>query len=401
MASVERNSWTAGGVVAKMSRPRMSNGECPSFDDATYERLAAESLRRRRESTECSSDGSGCLWAGVGALVRGVCGGSDAPDFSGSSSRHKLMDGQQTIPFGVDSDEALKKSPAEEEEDEEDVQPSATPRRRIMSPLYRAEVASTQSLASMTSSDATDFEESEASERRADSQERRVLFGLDRNVEYYIASLTDMSWRTRRDCYWQPEEYAAMSQSRLWLERAVLQTGGRVKIEGESRRGLGLVCEPETRIARASKIQQTQRAILRMHAEGASSSRLAKFAADASCWATRNALICARKDVVAAAYDPEEEEEDDDNDILLTQRPSQKSTSTGYSQEASSPVGLETATMTRCDSNTAENNGLASLIRNDSLGNLKSKESLAAYARARRRISPATFESSNSTAVHA
>ena len=47
-------------------------------------------------------------------------------------------------------------------------------------------------------------------------------------------------------------------------------------MQGESRRGLGLVCEPETRLARASKIQQTSRAVLRMHAEGASAARLAR-----------------------------------------------------------------------------------------------------------------------------
>mmetsp|Transcript_9970 Transcript_9970/g.32022 ORF Transcript_9970/g.32022 Transcript_9970/m.32022 type:complete len:467 (-) Transcript_9970:910-2310(-) len=409
---------------------------------------AAWSRGRREES--CSSDGTGCLLAGLRALSGGWCGSAPEPRREAEVSPRSLPSSTSRAVPGSSSRSArgvapLKRTPdfhlasatpfevgsrddeerceseqvaqrAEQEEPQQQREQPPTPRRRIMSPMKLAEAASSydgktpNGLAeamrngrvapapaspaapatprdrrsilkrherdndpyflrkshsqSSLDSDATDFEESEASALRAESQ-RRVVFALDRNAELEITALADMSWRTRRDCYWQPEEYAAMSQSRLWLERAVLQTGGRVRIEGESRRGLGLVCEPETRIARASKIQQTQRAVLRMHAEGASATRLARFAADASGWATRNALICAHKDAQAAA----------EADLPPAPAP--------VFEDIPPPA----AHIPRCDSNTAETNGLAAMIRNDSLGNLhNNKDALAAYARARRRV---------------
>ena len=328
---------------------------------------------------------------------------------------------------------------------------------------------------SLCSSEETDFDEREVSSSCA-----RVSFDLSKNETYAILAVGDMSWRTRRDCYWQPQEYAVMSQSRMWLERAVLRTGGRVRIEGESRRGLGLVCEPETRIARASKIQSTQRAILRMHAEGASPARLARFSSDTSSWATRNALICARKDLVAAG-EPEdlaarriERRLDNNNKTSATTREeknlvaprdaastTQTTTTTTTTQahpptetspprprpeektaeeeEALSAHSLPTpqqlerrlqqrlqvdvlsrssellvsgqllldGSIHRIDSNTSETDGLASLIRNDSLNNLSdasgSQETLAAYAaaRARRRVLSQAYGGGLSSAVSA
>ena len=104
------------------------------------------------------------------------------------------------------------------------------------------------------------FEETQKSLRRAEDP-RRVRF-RDKTLDAVVTipNLEDYGWRARRDCYWQPEPVRADGRSRVWLERAVLETGGRAVIPGESRRGLGLVCEPETRLARASKIQQTARA---------------------------------------------------------------------------------------------------------------------------------------------
>ena len=214
----------------------------------------------------------------------------------------------------------------------------------------------------------------------------RVTFDFGKNERHDIPNLDDFGWRCRRECYWQPEEYAAMSQSRLRLERAVLETGGRVPIQGESRRGLGLVCEPETRLARASKIQQTSRAVLRMHAEGASAARLARFAADASKWATNNALITAEKDLDAAR-------------AALAEPPSAtpKVLRTTPSGAPPPPPGP----MPRCDSNTASTDGLASMIRNDSLNNMatlvevsQQKSPISALesysaSRTRHRIAPA------------
>lgn len=389
----------------------------------------AELVLPRRGGLECSSDGSGCLWAGVRALLNGWCGGGSRHDEPNEALSPTV--GSARAASGASSSSArgaapLKKRPADFhvasatpfviEEDEQVWQPPK-PRRRIMAAtnglypslaatpslevssendqddppreknvppidgaaappvrtiLKEADLRESQSATSLSGESDTDFEESEASLRRV--RDRHVLFALERNQEHEITALRDMSWCTRRDCYWQPDEYAAMSQSRLWLERAVLQTGGRVRIEGESRRGLGLVCEPETRLARASKIQHTQRAVLRMHAEGASASRLAKFAADASHWATRNALICAQKDLVAA--------HEDDGSASFSSSPAAYVATLGDLEP-----DPDAGSIPRCDSNTSETNGLASLIRNDSLGNLAepTDDNIQAYARARRR----------------
>ena len=166
----------------------------------------------------------------------------------------------------------------------------------------------------------------------------------------------------------------------------MLETGGRAVIPGESRRGLGLVCEPETRLARASKIQQTARAVLRMHANGATPGRLARFATDASRWATRNALICAEKDLAAA--------QDALRDASWARRAPSPPPSQSY--VVSTPVD-----MPRCDSNTASTDGLASMIRHDSLNDLTDLDrhvhdgsplAFSEYqtSETRRRIAPAT-----------
>lgn len=301
-------------------------------------------MTRDRDGIVC--DGSeGCFMS----LLRLVC--SDNANYVPRIEPQRVP-ARRLSPLAQEEAEGDTEEVSREESDNEE-----SPKVRRRSIIAKD---SSQSL----SSTETEFEESE---KTLSQGARKVAFALEKNEEHAIDALKDMPWRTRRDCYWQPEEYQAMSQSRLWLERAVMQTGGRVRIEGESRRGLGLVCEPETRIARASKIQQTQRAVLRMHAQGASASRLAKFAQNASGWATRNALICAQKDL-AAAHEP---------DDAYCPRPL-----------VSVPQPLD---MSRCDSNTAENNGLAAMIRNDSLGNLRtaSSDTLAAFARARRRIAPA------------
>ena len=91
-----------------------------------------------------------------------------------------------------------------------------------------------------------------------------------------------------------------------------------------------------------------------MHANGATPGRLARFATDASRWATRNALICAEKDLAAA--------QDALRDASWARRaPSPPPAS----YVASTPVD-----MPRCDSNTASTDGLASMIRHDSLNDL-------------------------------
>lgn len=448
----------------------------------------------RRGGISCSSDGSGCLLAGLRALARAWCvrekcepardvtealntplGGSRRLSGASSASARDLAPLKRA--YRADHEKAAR-SVSEDTDSESSSSQDAAPRRRIMAPckavpppdplvhhqspsnsydgssfinglyhqpsetapggvsdrskgndasciveddvgdavsddadhdgrgrraiLKRSAYAlpTSQSATSLSGeSDATDFDESETSIWRAE-RGRRVAFVLERNEEHEITALRDMNLIMRRALYWQPEEYAVMSQNRMRLERAVLRTGGRVRIEGESRRGLGLVCEPETRLARASKIQQTQRAVLRMHADGASASRLAKFAADASGWATRNALICAHKDFLAA-LEPE---------TPLGLYSSQSASlplahATNYVPTPDGNLPPPPAFIPRCDSNTAETNGLASMIRNDSLGNLadSSIDAIRAYARARRRLPsldfPAKTRSSSSVSA--
>ena len=261
---------------------------------------------------------------------------------------------------------------------------------RLFAPGGSGGLARSSSACSLVSNEALEeFEETRETVARA-ANPSKVRFDLEKNGVHRIPSLDEFGWRCRRECYWQPEEYAAMSQSRLRLERAVLETGGRVPIEGESRRGLGLVCEPETRLARASKIQQTSRAVLRMHAEGASATRLARFAADASSWATRNALITAEKDVSAArdalrpphahaqaAAGPRKQTP---HAASSERQPASTTPETPDRTVGAATNGLLTTSdllvdhgrqsMPRCDSNTASTDGLASMIRNDSLNNM-------------------------------
>ena len=123
-----------------------------------------------------------------------------------------------------------------------------------------------------------------------------------------------------------------------------------------------------------------------MHANGATPGRLARFATDASRWATRNALICAEKDLAAA--------QDALRDASWARRAPSPPPSQSY--VVSTPVD-----MPRCDSNTASTDGLASMIRNDSLNNMatlvevsQQKSPISALesysaSRTRHRIAPA------------
>ena len=123
-----------------------------------------------------------------------------------------------------------------------------------------------------------------------------------------------------------------------------------------------------------------------MHANGATPSRLARFATDASRWATRNALICAEKDLAAA--------QDALRDASWARRAPSPPPSQSY--VVSTPVD-----MPRCDSNTASTDGLASMIRHDSLNDLTDLDrhvhdgsplAFSEYqtSETRRRIAPAT-----------
>ena len=299
------------------------------------------------------------------------------PERRSSSDEDTPADGA-TRSVGSD---LTRSSSSSSEEDDDAVTPLklTTPTKSCLRPQ-----SSCSSLDSESEIEA--FEETQKSLRRAEDP-RRVRF-RDKTLDAVVTipNLEDYGWRARRDCYWQPEEYAQMARSRVRLERAVLETGGRAVIPGESRRGLGLVCEPETRLARASKIQQTARAVLRMHANGATPGRLARFATDASRWATRNALICAEKDLAAA--------QDALRDASWTRRAPSPPPSQSY--VVSTPVD-----MPRCDSNTASTDGLASMIRHDSLNDLTDLDrhvhdgsplSFSEYqtSETRRRIAPAT-----------
>ena len=299
------------------------------------------------------------------------------PERRSSSDEDTPADGA-TRSVGSD---LTRSSSSSSEEDDDAVTPLklTTPTKSCLRPQ-----SSCSSLDSESEVEA--FEETQKSLRRAEDP-RRVRF-RDKTLDAVVTipNLEDYGWRARRDCYWQPEEYAQMARSRVRLERAVLETGGRAVIPGESRRGLGLVCEPETRLARASKIQQTARAVLRMHANGATPGRLARFATDASRWATRNALICAEKDLAAA--------QDALRDASWARRAPSPPPSQSY--VVSTPVD-----MPRCDSNTASTDGLASMIRHDSLNDLTDLDrhvhdgsplAFSEYqtSETRRRIAPAT-----------
>ena len=112
-------------------------------------------------------------------------------------------------------------------------------------------------------------------------------------------------WERER-VYWQAHEYAQIRDNQRRLIETVLRSARRCAegelpppIPGESRRGLGLICEPGTNSGRAARVRSARRAVVEAQRDGYSPAQLADLAAELGAWATNNAREMGLKDAEA------------------------------------------------------------------------------------------------------
>ena len=98
---------------------------------------------------------------------------------------------------------------------------------------------------------------------------RRLRFGDPIQHESPIPRLCDTPRWERERVYWQAHEYAQIRDNQRRLIETVLRSARQCgegelppPIPGESRRGLGIACEPSTPSIRAEKIAQHRRGVL-------------------------------------------------------------------------------------------------------------------------------------------
>ena len=107
----------------------------------------------------------------------------------------------------------------------------------------------------------------------------------------------------REETYWRAQDYAQIRDNQRRLIELVLRQAreapdGAVPppIPGESRRGLGICCEPGTNSGRASRVKTGLRQIVRAHRSGMGWRDLAALSAELSEWAASNAREVGLKD---------------------------------------------------------------------------------------------------------
>ena len=136
---------------------------------------------------------------------------------------------------------------------------------------------------------------------------RRLSFASD--VEFrYVETIDEQPAAERRDVWWTHRDYQQIRARQrelilLVLKQAHDYPAGVVPppIPGESRRGLGICCEPGTNSGRASRVKTGLRQIVRAHRSGMGWRDLAALSAELSEWAATNAREVGLKDHSAAA----------------------------------------------------------------------------------------------------
>ena len=103
----------------------------------------------------------------------------------------------------------------------------------------------------------------------------RVQFREPLCEHHGIALLRDIPLWVREEMYWQARDYANIRENQRRLIDVVLRQArdcpdGRVPppIPGESRRGLGICCEPGTNSGRAARVRSARRAIVEAQRDG-------------------------------------------------------------------------------------------------------------------------------------
>ena len=123
---------------------------------------------------------------------------------------------------------------------------------------------------------------------------RRLSFASD--VEFrYVETIDEQPAAERRDVWWTHRDYQQIRARQrelilLVLKQAHDYPAGVVPppIPGESRRGLGICCEPGTNSGRAARVRSARRAIVEAQRDGYSPAQLAELAAELSRWAGRH-----------------------------------------------------------------------------------------------------------------
>eukprot|EP00635_Sarcinochrysidales_sp_CCMP3193_P005475 CAMPEP_0118889068 /NCGR_PEP_ID=MMETSP1166-20130328/169_1 /TAXON_ID=1104430 /ORGANISM="Chrysoreinhardia sp, Strain CCMP3193" /LENGTH=443 /DNA_ID=CAMNT_0006827653 /DNA_START=395 /DNA_END=1727 /DNA_ORIENTATION=+ len=121
--------------------------------------------------------------------------------------------------------------------------------------------------------------------------------------EHLVPALCDLPKWVRDEMYWGSEDYASIRDNQRRLIELVMRQvreypEGVVPppIPGESRRGLGIICEPGTNSGRAARVRSARRAVVEAYRDGYSSDMIGKLAQELSLWATKNAYDVGLKD---------------------------------------------------------------------------------------------------------
>ncbi|KAJ1446173.1 hypothetical protein M885DRAFT_547508 [Pelagophyceae sp. CCMP2097] len=230
--------------------------------------------------------------------------------------------------------------------------------------------------------EANERAEAAATQRRLSARRRR-----GRRVEFRdplasvrgVPTLGEWTLDERRAAYWSHREYAEIRNRQRQLILKVLQQAREhptgvipPAISGESRRGLGLCCEPGTTGGRAARVAFGRRRIVEVHRGGAVPEVVAGLSSELSEWAQVNARDVGLKDHAATADAPATSDfsrtffingsaqtrgndcdvGDDDDDT------SSRATSEGEADHSSSVAK-------------GDGFGLASIVRSDSLTDLR------------------------------
>ena len=149
-------------------------------------------------------------------------------------------------------------------------------------------------------------EERSAPPTPAQACKSRLVFGDPIQHLSPIPTLGETPRWERERVYWQAHEYAQIRDNQRRLIETVLRSARRCAegelpppIPGESRRGLGLICEPGTNSGRAARVRSARRAVVEAQRDGYSPAQLADLAAELGAWATNNAREMGLKDAEA------------------------------------------------------------------------------------------------------
>ena len=239
---------------------------------------------------------------------------------------------------------------------------------------------------------------------------RRLRFGDPIQHESPIPRLCDTPRWERERVYWQAHEYAQIRDNQRRLIETVLRSARQCgegelppPIPGESRRGLGLICEPGTNSGRAARVRSARRAVVEAQRDGYSPAQLADLAEELGAWATNNAREMGLKDAEAVgdfdfrSFSREIQSQNEIDSppsspkatapvalkrrISLPKEPAASSPQSPsviahaqrHHEEKTAPVAharRSSESSQQPDDDQADGLGLASMIRNDSLTNL-------------------------------